>query len=613
MGIRTIIVGLDAFDPKIFERLFEQGRLPNLGRYVSNKAYAHLAVSNPPQSEVSWTSIATGLGPGEHGMFDFVHREPSNYAVFPSLLPTKKGIGGTQFVPPFTAKTLFDAAANQGYPATSLWWPATFPARPQSPVRTIPGLGTPDLLGRLGVGSVHSVDHSQAEDGGKIPIYGLRAVGKDRYEGAFRGPMVKEGRNLESTFSLEISGDQGARFKLGKQALEIKKGGWSPILRVSFKAGWFMKVEALTQVILTQIDPVPVLYALPLQIYPLRSPWRYGTPGKFVKQTWREAGPFLSLGWPQDTTALEEEHISDDQFLSLCEQIFAQRKRAFLYHLDQYHEGVLACVFDTLDRVQHMFLRDRPDVVEAWYEKLDKLVGEVEAQMAGRDLAKDTKLIILSDHGFAHFDKKVHLNRWLIEYGYLDAPGIDATPSIRSINWENSSAYAIGLNSIYLNLAGREGRGMVQESGKEALLQNLRADLLSWEGENNQPVVEVVQPGNEVFTGPLSAYGPDLFVGFAPGYRASQATGLGGWDVESLVANHDHWGADHCMHANAVPGVIFASHGLLDRLNQPSYRDIPYLATGTTPDAGSSAPPPISPGDGDEEAVEERLRSLGYL
>ena len=612
MGIRTIIVGLDAFDPLIFERLYEQGRVPNLGRYVSNKAYAHLTVSNPPQSEVSWTSIATGLGPGEHGMFDFVHREPSSYAVFPSLLPTKKGIGGTQFVPPFTAKTLFDSAASQGYQATSLWWPATFPARPQSPVRTIPGLGTPDLLGRLGVGSVHSAN-GLGEAGGKIPIYGLRAVGSKRYEGAFRGPMVKDGRNLEAPFSFEIIDEQNARFRIGKQALDINLGQWSPILQVTFKAGLFLKIRALTQVIWTQTTPVPTLYALPMQIDPLRSPWRYGTPGKFIKNMWKEAGPFLSLGWPQDTTALEEDHISDDQFLSLCDQIFAQRKRVFFYNLDQFHEGVLACVFDTLDRVQHMFLRDRPDVVETWYEKLDQLVGEVEVALAGRGLANSTKLIVLSDHGFTRFDKKVHLNRWLIEKNHLDVPGIEDAPTMQSINWENSSAYAIGLNSIYLNLAGREGRGIVQEADKETVLQNLRADLLAWQGIDNQPVVAEVLPGAEVFSGPLSTYGPDLFIGYAPGYRASRVTGLGGWAAKNLEANDDHWGADHCMHADAVPGVIFASHNLLGSLAHPSYRDIPYMATGTAPDSGSGSPPPISPGDEDEKAVEERLRSLGYL
>ncbi len=79
-ALRTLLLGFDAFDPRRFEALTTQGKLPNLTRYVATRGYAHFTVANPPQSEVSWTSIATGLNPGGHGMFDFVHRDPATYA-----------------------------------------------------------------------------------------------------------------------------------------------------------------------------------------------------------------------------------------------------------------------------------------------------------------------------------------------------------------------------------------------------------------------------------------------------------------------------------------------------------------------------------------------------
>ncbi|MCP5100993.1 MAG: hypothetical protein GY943_36040, partial [Chloroflexi bacterium] len=161
--MRVLIIGLDAFEPKRFERLYEQGRVPNLAKYVDTGKYSRFAVSNPPQSEVSWTSIATGLNPGGHGMFDFVHRDPATYALNVSLLPTKSGFGGTQFAEPFTATTIFDQVVQKGYQATALWWPAMFPARVKSPVRTLPGLGTPDLMGRLGVGTFFTTNPELAK------------------------------------------------------------------------------------------------------------------------------------------------------------------------------------------------------------------------------------------------------------------------------------------------------------------------------------------------------------------------------------------------------------------------------------------------------------------
>jgi hypothetical protein len=106
-------------------------------------------------------------------------------------------------------------------------------------------------------------------------------------------------------------------------------------------------------------------------------------------------------------------------------------------------------------------------------------------------------------------------------------------------------------------------------------------------------------------------YGPDLLVGYSPGYRASAETGLGEWKKESVERNHDHWGADHCIDYESVPGVLFSNQGLRN-FPRPSYRDVPSLAIGEDVEVGASNPPP-SMSDEDKEILEERLKSLGYL
>jgi predicted AlkP superfamily phosphohydrolase/phosphomutase len=179
--MKTLIIGLDAFDPNFCEKLLEQAKLPNLGNLLEKGGYSRFQVTNPPQSEVSWTSIATGLNPGEHGMFDFVHRDPATYALNVSLLPTGRNLGGLQFLRPYNARTIFDVAAERGFPSTSLWWPATFPARPESPVQTLPGLGTPDIQGRLGVGAFYTSNPDLPEKLGKTPVVHLKTSTKDAY------------------------------------------------------------------------------------------------------------------------------------------------------------------------------------------------------------------------------------------------------------------------------------------------------------------------------------------------------------------------------------------------------------------------------------------------
>jgi predicted AlkP superfamily phosphohydrolase/phosphomutase len=612
--MQTLILGLDAFDPTIFERLSEQGRLPNLTHYAEMGGYARFAVTNPPQSEVSWTSIATGLNPGGHGLFDFVYRDPRTYTLSVSLLPTKRGFAGIQFVPPHSAHTIFDQAVRQGFPATVLWWPATFPARPESPVCTLPGLGTPDIQGKLGVGTLFSTDAGLTQEERKTSVVTLNRCGKYQYTGLLSGPVQKKSRDTTESalkLRLDLIDDKSARLTIGKHSIQLVEGRWSPILELSFKLGRFLSVRALTRVILSQVQPDLKLYFLPLQLHPLHSPWRYATSRAFVKQTWKACGPFLTLGWPQDTTGLEEQCITDSQFLDLCESILSTREHILMHRLQRFHEGILASVFDSLDRVQHMFWRDRPDVVEEWYVKLDNLVGRVKERLA--ELGKNqARVIIVSDHGFSDFNYKVHLNCWLVDHGYLVTKGDCDSKSLQDVEWSQSQVYAVGLNSLYLNLAGREGHGCVQASQKDPLIDKLRDELLGWQGPDGKPVIQQMWRQEDVFVGPLVAYGPDIVLGYSPGYRASAQTGLGMWEKTTVEPNRDHWGADHCIDPHAVPGVLFSNQAL-DNFPHPSYRDIPALAIGATPEQSGSSPP-LPPFSGeDEEIIEERLKSLGYL
>ena len=611
--MRTILLGLDAFDPDVFEKLYNQGRMPNLANHIKSKQYARFQVSNPAQSEVSWTSIATGLNPGAHGLFDFVHRDPTYYSLYVSLLPSRQGIGGTHFVRPYNARTIFDRAASMGFPATTLWWPATFPARIESPVRTLPGLGTPDIQGRMGIGTCFVSDPEQAPRVKKTPVGTLERTGRGRYAQKLGGPVqqTKHGKKeVYLPFELEINDDQSAALRIKDQRIELRRGMWSPVLELEFKLGLFFTVSAVTRVILTQTRPEVCLYFLPLQIHPLKSPWRYGAPGSFVKNVWHKFGPFLTLGWPQDTHGLEDGIIDDRQFLELCDQIFQTRVDLLMYLLQNFQEGIIGTVFDTLDRIQHMFWKHDPEIVDDWYIKYDALVGRVEEFISIHETTDD-RLVIVSDHGFANFDYKVHLNRWLFDHGYLNTRKEASTGDWKDIDWSRSNAYAIGLNGIYLNLVGREANGQVELHQRDQLLADLEAGLLAFAGPDGNPVIQQVWRNEQAFNGAFAQNGPDLVIGYSPGYRSSAETGLGGWGEKAIVTNSDHWGGDHCIDPQLVPGVVFANH-TLENLTNLSYRDIPYLTIGEAPHADQHAPPPSISRE-EDEVVQERLKSLGYF
>src|SRR5215216_5975269 len=246
--MKTLLIGFDSFDPAVFEALAGKNQLPNFEKFVEWRGYSQLQVSSPPQTEVSWTSIATGTDPGSHGIFDFVHRDPATYVPYVSILPTRKGALGEQFVPPYTAKTFFEEAASLGYPATALWWPALFPARPSLPINTLPGLGTPDIRGQLGVGTLLTSEDFALK---KTTVVKLAAAGKDRFTGSLPGPQTN-GRDGPRTISLpltvDVLDDKSARLTIDRQQLDLCLGEWSDIFELHFKAGILINVQAITRV-----------------------------------------------------------------------------------------------------------------------------------------------------------------------------------------------------------------------------------------------------------------------------------------------------------------------------------------------------------------------------
>jgi predicted AlkP superfamily phosphohydrolase/phosphomutase len=187
-----------------------------------------------------------------------------------------------------------------------------------------------------------------------------------------------------------------------------------------------------------------------------------------------------------------------------------------------------------------MFWRSRPDIVEEWYTKLDALFGRISARFPSSDSGSGS-LVILSDHGFDRLDYSVHLNRWLIDQGYLNTTAPGGKGEMNSIDWDSSRAYAIGLNSLYINLRGREGRGIVQPDDRHALCEEISDRLLTWKGPDGRPIVRAALPNREAFSGRLAEYGPDLLVGYSVGYRASSETGQGGWGNAAVVVNNKHW------------------------------------------------------------------------
>jgi predicted AlkP superfamily phosphohydrolase/phosphomutase len=195
-------------------------------------------------------------------------------------------------------------------------------------------------------------------------------------------------------------------------------------------------------------------------------------PSPFADYLARRVGPFATVGLAEDTDALNAGVIDEAAFLAQVESLHVERERMLLEALCRCRDGLVACVFDGSDRVQHMFHRGRepdhpanstipcehPQAIEAAYRRADDTVGKVVAELREGDV-----LLVLSDHGFCSFRRCVDLNAWLRDAGYLHLKESATGGSwLRDVDWSRTRAYALGLSGLYVNLLGREGSGIVQ-------------------------------------------------------------------------------------------------------------------------------------------------------
>lgn len=68
---RVAVFGWDGAEWSVINKLFEQGKMPNLKRLVDNGVSAPLRSLDVLKSPLIWTSIATGKQPAKHGIQDF--------------------------------------------------------------------------------------------------------------------------------------------------------------------------------------------------------------------------------------------------------------------------------------------------------------------------------------------------------------------------------------------------------------------------------------------------------------------------------------------------------------------------------------------------------------
>jgi hypothetical protein len=136
---KVVVLGMDGMDPQLLQWIMDEGKLPNFKRLSEQGDFRPLTTSNPPQSLVAWSNFITGMNPGGHGIFDFIHRDPSTMLLYLStsrVEPSEQTLSLGSWVFPLSSgkvsllrqgKAFWEILAEHGVPATVYRIPANFP------------------------------------------------------------------------------------------------------------------------------------------------------------------------------------------------------------------------------------------------------------------------------------------------------------------------------------------------------------------------------------------------------------------------------------------------------------------------------------------------------
>lgn len=597
----VVVIGIDGMDPDLLHEFVARGRMPHFAALMKSGSFRPLETSIPPQSPVAWSSFITGMDPGGHGVFDFIHRDPATYLpVFSTALvsePERRLTIGDWVIPLSAGRTrllrkgeaFWQILGRHGVPYTIVRVPANFPPAP-GPGRALAGMGTPDLAGGYGTFSFYTDDPAFKD--GPVPGGMIRGitVAENQVHADLVGPVntMRAGHPpMTLPFRADVDpGGDAVRIAVGASAFLLAPGQWSDWVSLRFAPlGPFRKVSGICRFYLESVRPFK-LYVTPVNIDPVHPALPISTPPGFARWLAERNGDFYTQGIAEDTKALRAGVFGDTAFVGQTDHVLGEEWRMLDAVLDGYREGFLFFYVSTVDQSCHMLWRNADgkhpahaaspgfaDRIETLYADMDSLLGVVE-----RRIPPEATLLVMSDHGFAPYYKRVNLNAWLFREGYLSLsqPGsIGQGSLLDNVFWRRTRAYALGLNGLYLNLMHREGKGIVRRGPEyDALLDELSAKLLALrDPETGVAIVTRVDRPGDVYHGSELDHAPDLIVGYNRGYRSSDESALGTVTREWLEPNTDKWSGDHCMDHTLVPGVLLSNRTIA--VSDPSLLDLP--------------------------------------
>ena len=520
---RLVILGIDGLDPDILKECIE--RFPERTKNFQALSAAgagiqDLGTSNPPQSPVAWSNFITGMNPGGHGIFDFIHRDVTTRGLKSSIMNDEAGtelhMPGTTYKMPWggssepnrTGEPFWAILADHDVPADVWRMPINYPVTAGKGL-SFPGMMTPAVDSAYGEATLYTTDVAAAQsDHGRRKQLRFRSGKCDTFvqgptnsfRDRFKQVDGEEQREpLVATASMTIYRDEAAgaaALLVDGTTVVLEVGEWSDFVSVNFSMlpMGASDMSGIVRFYLRSVAPEFEMYMSPVNMDPTNPAAVISEPTDASDWLAGEIGLYYTQGMAEDVGALKHGLVNEAEFMQQTGLVFGERGRMLDVALDRYMQneegGLLFFYYSTVDLTSHMMWRltdpEHPDFDaelsaedSSWWSEregstwkdtvvdlilhMDPVLGEIRERVG-----PDTALVVMSDHGFAPYRRKFDLNSWLYDNGYLvlkegwekelavGSEGFREVHLTLAADWTKTRAYGMGFNGLYLNLAGRE-------------------------------------------------------------------------------------------------------------------------------------------------------------
>ncbi len=468
----AFVLGIDGMDPVILQRLMDEGKMPEFTRLAAEGTFQSLATVNPPQSPVAWSTFATGMDPGGHGIFDFVHRDPATYRPIASATPPPSvdvpgsvhlfgyvlPLGGETVGNNRSGKPYWDYLHEIGVDTQVYRIPGNYPV-PASEALTLSGMGTVDMRGEYGKYTWYTDDAFTKLKDHKADLEFVTVDDEDldgtpdTVHTKLRGPPdifhlepgQLPGKNdyLVTDLTVHVDPEEDVLWiRVGGSETIVREGEFSEWLNVSFDAlpMGMLSLHGIVRFYAKEVRPGFKLYASPVNIDPAAPAQPIATPDGAAEALAAALGPYWTQGFPEEINALKDGLFDDDDYELQVGLVHADGERMLDLALERFGPGKCSFMYlSDIDLQCHMEWRHgdpkTPGVphhpawekdsaarhsldIENHYRNCDRLLGKVRTA-----LPEGTLLIVMSDHGFQPYTRQAHTNSWLREHGYLFLKG----------------------------------------------------------------------------------------------------------------------------------------------------------------------------------------------